>query len=371
MIRIAIFIVAAVAASAAAAQFADTSLLSPVPLTNEGWATRAVAVPVPVAQERPALIPAALPALPERAEPARPALKHAVTVTGEIVRIGDLVENAGVVAEVAIFRAPDLGQSGSVPAARVLDAVRPHHIIQLDTRGIDEVMVTRASRAITTKEIEARLVSALGSQAGFADTRNIGVTFDGEFRTVQIAPNAEPSIARLSYNQQTRRFDASFDLPGGGTRRAPLRVTGVLIETSEVVVPLRTIAAAEVLKSSDLMVERRPKTEGVSIEDAVGLAAKRQLRPGQVIRATDLMKPELVARNDTVTITYEAPGMVLSVRGKALDPGAKGDVISVLNVQSNRTVQATVTGPGLVNVTTSSTRVVSNASTTATGNPAR
>ena len=96
MIRIVIFVVAAVVASAAAAQFADTSLLSPFPLTNEGWATRAVAVPVPVAQERPALIPAALPALPERAEPARPALKHAVTVTGEIVRIGDLVENAGV-----------------------------------------------------------------------------------------------------------------------------------------------------------------------------------------------------------------------------------------------------------------------------------
>ena len=64
-----------------------------------------------------------------------PALKPMATVASEIVRIGDLIENAGVVADVAIFRAPDLGQTGSVSASRVIDAVRPHHIIGLDTRG--------------------------------------------------------------------------------------------------------------------------------------------------------------------------------------------------------------------------------------------
>ena len=45
-------------------------------------------------------------------------------------------------------------------------------------------------------------------------------------------------------------------------------------------------------------------------------------------------------RNETVTINYEVPGIMLTVRGKALEAGADGDVISVLNIQSNRTVQA-------------------------------
>ncbi|MFY9694256.1 MAG: flagellar basal body P-ring formation protein FlgA, partial [Xanthobacteraceae bacterium] len=40
--------------------------------------------------------------------PLLPALKATVTVTGDIVTIGDLVENAGPVADVPIFRAPDL-----------------------------------------------------------------------------------------------------------------------------------------------------------------------------------------------------------------------------------------------------------------------
>src|SRR4051794_25491281 len=56
--------------------------------------------------------------------PAR--LKSQVTVSSDVVRIGDLVENAGAAANAPIFRAPDLGQTGAVPVRAVLEAVRPH-----------------------------------------------------------------------------------------------------------------------------------------------------------------------------------------------------------------------------------------------------
>src|SRR5436190_19117636 len=101
--------------------------------------------------------PAALPALQAKLEQG-PALKAQAAIAGEIVRIGDLIDNAGAVADVPIFRAPDLGQTGSVSAARVIEAVRGHQIIGLDTRGLAEVAVTRLSRAITPAEVEARIV---------------------------------------------------------------------------------------------------------------------------------------------------------------------------------------------------------------------
>jgi flagella basal body P-ring formation protein FlgA len=277
------------------------------------------------------------------------------------VRIGDLVENAGAVAEVAIFRAPDLGQTGSVPAARVLDAVRSHHIISLDTRGLDEVLVTRASRAINAKEIEARILRALAGQSGLADSKDLGASFDNEVRTLHIEPSAELSIARLSYDQRARRFDVLFDLPTSSARRPALRVTGTLVETGEAVVPLRAIAAGEVLKASDVMIERRPKTDVIAIEDVLGFAAKRALKAGQVIRAGDVIKPELVGRNETVTISFEVPGMTLSIRGTALEAGALGDVVNVVNIQSKRTIQATVSGRGRVTVTSATPRLAVNA----------
>jgi flagella basal body P-ring formation protein FlgA len=57
-----------------------------------------------------------------------------------------------------------------------------------------------------------------------------------------------------------------------------------------------------------------------------------------------------VHRDDNVTLVYEVPGIMLTTRGKALEAGAEGDVINVLNVQSKRTVQGTVTGPNRVNL---------------------
>ena len=65
----------------------------------------------------------------------------------------------------------------------------------------------------------------------------------------------------------------------------------------------------------------------------VGLAARHPLRPDQPLRMADLMKPEIVARNDTVTIVYQAPGIVLTLSGQAQEAGALGDTIGVLNAE--------------------------------------
>jgi flagella basal body P-ring formation protein FlgA len=81
------------------------------------------------------------------------------------------------------------------------------------------------------------------------------------------------------------------------------------------------------------------------------MATRVAMRAGQAVRGNDLMKPLVVQRNEPVSILYEIPGIVLTVRGKAVEAGAVGDMINVLNVQSNRTVQATVTGPGRVSLT--------------------
>src|SRR5215212_8701040 len=269
----------------------------------------------------------------------RPALKAEAVVSSDIVRIGDLIANAGAVSDIPIFRAPDLGQSGAVPASRVVDAVR-HHIFGLDTRGLAEIVVTRASRAISAKDFETRVVRALAGQYGSAEATNLTVIFDNEPRTVHVEPNSgDLRISRLNFEPRNGRFDVSFEAPGStAARRAPLRFTGSLTETFEAAVPARPIAQGEVLKVSDMIVTRRPKAEfaaGVFTypEQVVGLAARRSLPAGRALRSADLQKQELVARNENVTITYEVPGIVLTMRGQALESGTQGDLISVLNVQ--------------------------------------
>ena len=71
------------------------------------------------------------------AEPRRcrraPVLRASVNVASDVVRIGDVVDNAGTAAQIAIYRAPDLGTTGSLPIAQVLDALRAHQVIGVDT----------------------------------------------------------------------------------------------------------------------------------------------------------------------------------------------------------------------------------------------
>src|SRR4029079_16793771 len=90
--------------------------------------------------------------------------------------------------------------------------------------------------------------------------------------------------------------------------------------------------------------------DGMGPDQVIGMAAKTALRNGQALRTDDLIKPQIVQRNEAVTIYYEVPGIMLTVRGKAIEGGAMGDVVGVLNIQSNRTVQATVIGPGRVTI---------------------
>ena len=293
-----------------------------------------------------------------------PQLKELVTVTGDIVRIGDLIDNAGAAEFVAVFRAPDLGHTGTVPVKRIADALRPHGITEFDNGAFSEVVVTRLSRAITAKEIEERIARALGGHYGFGEARGLQVNLGRDVRTmhVEAQSTAELSIARIYVDQRLGRFDISIELPGSAAaRRLPLRFVGTVADTVETATLTRTLARGEVIRASDVVVERKPKYEvsgeGIDAAQAIGLATKRPLRAGQALRPADLMKPEVVQRNETVTIVYEVPGIVLTVRGKVLDAGAVGDVVNVLNIQSNRTLQATVIGPGRVSIASTLPRV--------------
>lgn len=299
--------------------------------------------------------------------PSAPALRGDVLATTEIVRIGDLVDNAGAAAAIPVFRAPDLGQTGSVSVARVVEALRAHNVIAVESGGLTEVTVTRISRAVGTAEIETRLAEVIARRYGLRDPANLSITFDREFRTIHIDPNApaEFGVPRLAFDPRSGRFDAVVEIGGGSSSRVPVRFTGVAAETNETAVVARPIARGDVLRDSDIVIERRPRSQVSSDavrdpQSAIGLAARQPMKPGQIIRRGDLAKPELVHRNEPVIMVFEQPGLVLTLRGKALASGAEGDTVDVLNLQSKKTLQGVVSGSGRVTIHSTVPRVTTN-----------
>lgn len=319
----------------------------------------ALGAPV-MAQVTGALPPGASPAPLQTLRPLgvpAPTLKRRVMVASDVVRIGDLIDNAGDFAAVPVFRSPDVGTTGSVPARKVIEAARAKNLFGVEAGDVLEVEVSRAGRAIGRKDIEAQIARLFAYTNGLGDPANLAVTFDREvtgFYTDLIA-GADLKAMRAIYDLRSGRFDVMFEVPIGVSRRTLMRYTGGLVENADAVVPTRAIARGDIIRSDDLVLERRPKADVAgdvvaAPAEAVGRAARQALRQGQPIRRPDLMKPELVKRDDSVALVYDAPGIMLTTRGKALESGGEGDVVNVLNPQTKRTIQGVVTGPGRVDI---------------------
>jgi flagella basal body P-ring formation protein FlgA len=299
---------------------------------------------------------------------AAPVLRAAINVTGDVVRIGDVVDNAGSAAGIAIYRAPDLGTTGSLPTAQVLATLRTHRVIGVDTKDLKAISVTRLARTLDSKEIELQVARALERRNGLGDAANLSLTFDRDVQTVQLdasnSGNMQPASVR--YEPRSGRFDVSFEIANdANSTPTKLRFTGIAVETVEAAVLARGLERNEILKSSDVLIERRPKAEVgndvASRDGAVGMQARRQLRAGQALRAADLAKPDLVTRDQNVTLIYESSGLYLTIRGKALEGGTEGDAVNVLNLQSKRTVSGIVVGRGQVSVAIATPRLPATA----------
>lgn len=289
-------------------------------------------------------------------------LRPEITLDRDLVTYGDLI--AGMSGEAALlpaFRAPALGETGTIQVTRILDAAKAAGVLQdpseLAHHGLSQIVVTRAARRLSAADIEAAVKAGLHERYGI-DARGFALQIDGGAPGAAVEPDitAPLKVFEISFDARSRRLQARLAVPGSAAHRLrPIQISGQLVETVEVVVPRRAIARGETLRASDVTVERRPREGQASdiiaeIRGAVDKVARRPLLPGMVLRAADVQREEIVAKNEIITIVYEAPGLMISMRGRASEGGAMGDTVSVTNPQSKRVLQGTVIGPGRVSV---------------------
>src|SRR5882724_1428898 len=145
---------------------------------------------------------------------AAPALRANVHVSSDIVRIGDLIDNAGSASQIAIYRAPDLGTTGSLQVTQVINALRTHQVIGVDTRDLKEISVTRLARSIEGKDIEAQVGRALERKNGLGDAANLNLTFDRDPGDVRLDAGFTGAMQPTSvrYDNRNGRFDVTFEI---------------------------------------------------------------------------------------------------------------------------------------------------------------
>ena len=125
--------------------------------------------------------------------------------------------------------------------------------------------------------------------------------------------------------------------------------------TARVPVPRRMIRSEQMISRADLVfVEKVLGVEGeryvLDIDAAIGRIARRTLLPNRMIALRSISLPFVVRRGALVDVQTFLSGMRIEMRGEALEDGAVGDEIRVLNPRSKKILRAKVVGAGSVEV---------------------
>jgi len=286
---------------------------------------------------------------------AAPVLRSDIVVTGAIVTVGDMFEDAGAAAEQGLFRAPLPGTSGLVDLADIHAALARIGIDDFQTGGRDGVRVTRAATVIDETVLTDLIAADLATRGIVGNGMSIDLLFSSPVRPLNAEAVAQPaSIISLRYLPGTGAFTARFAIAG---IEHPLDVSGTIelmiaaphINAS---LPAGTLLSAANIDMRPVPLKFVESTGVPRLEDVVGKALVRQSRDGMMLRPDDVAVPLLISKNDPVTIYFRKGPMTLTVKGQAVTGAASGGPVQVLNLMSKRVISATAISAGAVEVNT-------------------
>lgn len=291
-------------------------------------------------------LPPALPAAVAQ-EAAMPALlRGAVTVDDDVIRLGDLFDGAMASPEIAVARAPAPGESVVLDARWLAAVARAHNVAWRPTSRFDQSVVSRSSQLVGTEAIRAVLVGELAARGATGD---LDIQFDGQAPTLKLPVDVAPDIAvqQLNFDAQSGRFSATIVAAGNGIVAVRAALTGRAFTLTEVPVPVRRLLPGEIIRDGDIewvQVHADRVTAAIAVDPSqiLGRAPRRPIRAGEPIRANDLQIATMLKRGTMVTMVLETPQVLITTQGRAMEDGAEGQLVNVMNTSSNRVVKATV-----------------------------
>ncbi len=273
-------------------------------------------------------------------------LKEQSIITNDTIKLGDIFYDLPRGEERVLGNAPQPGEE-IVLNARTL--FRIASALDLPWRPNDittRVVLRREATIINYDEIKEAIHKAL-------DDSNIYGEYDlsipARYHKIVLPADAPATmdITRIKVDAGRKSFNVTLAAPSAEDPIRHLQIKGKIFPVIKVPVLNDNIEHGRVIKLSDIDVisirERDFSKDMVADpEKLIGMTARRIVVAGRPIKNSDLIAPQIIARGQYLTLSLNNSMMNLTTQVKALENGAKGDIIRVLNTSSNQTLQAIV-----------------------------
>lgn len=275
-------------------------------------------------------------------------------VTDDVIRLGDLFNGLQHSHDHVLGAAPRPGEDMVLNAQTLLRVAMAMNLDWRPGNSGDHLVIKRAATIVDADMVEATLRDAL-YQRGVTGDYNI--LFQASNPQLVLPPDMPPSveISGLRYDANNGWFEADAFAPSASNPQTQIRLTGRTETLTQVPVLRDTLRAGSSIGANDIEMSNVPAQSlshdvVLDPQELIGKTPRRMVVAGKPIKFRDVEQPRVVSRGDTVTMIYQNGSLRLTAMGKAMENGSRGDLIRVVNGQSNRSVEAVVTGQQEVTV---------------------
>lgn len=269
------------------------------------------------------------------------------------IHVGDVFEGVTKHADHALAPAPKPGQSITWNTRTLMRISSAFDLGWKPNHNNEAVSIRRSGQFVPVELVTETILAELYAREGLQERMTLKLS---NYQDIVLPDDAnmQLQVISLDYNPLDKTIDA-FLRAHDPLVKVNYTIKGSLSKVIAVPVLRTTMRKGDVIGEYDVdwidISEHQLRPDMViRAEDIVGMTPRRFISVGDVVRFNDLDKPKIVQRGEAVTIIYNNGRIQLTAQGRALENGAKGNMIEVANKSSNRTLQAVVTGTRQVSV---------------------
>lgn len=283
---------------------------------------------------------------------------EAATVKGNViiqrsdVKLSDLFDGLDPGEDKILGPAPPPGQTIEVGGGQLIAIADEYGVDWAEQSSVAVVHITRAGKSVD----KGVFVKILRQKMNLKD--NVAIKISDFNNVIVPATDDDPiEISDIYLDEKTGHFSATVKRthPIGDINKDSFLLNGIIYNKHVILCFTHAMSSGDIISTSDVKLSDNYDGNYSSHtvtdpEDIEGLSLKKNVSPGEVVQIDDFQKTLSIKKGDSVLIMFKAQGLHLTAMGKALEDGARGKMIHVVNSTSNMIINAKVVSAGEVEV---------------------
>ena len=281
-------------------------------------------------------------------------LRDVSVVTENTLKLGDVFDGLTQNADYVLGPAPQPGKEMVLNAKTLYRIALAMDLSWRPAHSAQQVVIRRTATVIPSDVVEERIIERLNEE-GLEANFDLSLYSDLQDIILPLGEIASIEFESFSFDAQGDYFDAVVVAPSRANPISKIPVSGRIQRLIDIPVLKTSLRNGDIIGETDIdwieVPARKTQRDVVfKSDDLIGMTPRRTVFAGKPMLTGDLERPQIVKRGEMITLIYVDGPMRLSTKGKALQNGAKGDVIRISNVKSHKTIEGLVTNQREVTV---------------------